>query len=191
MYQKYHTEAIVLAAYESGEADKTIILYTRDFGRVSARASAVRSEMSKMRYALQVYSLANVSLVKGRRGWRAAGASAIETALNKDVKAVAAFARISALLLRLVAGEEENKYLFEAVAQAHHALLSETCDAVPAIELVAVARILYALGYLSAEALQSTLFTHTAYGDPELSEAERLKDDLLLSINRAIAETQL
>jgi recombinational DNA repair protein (RecF pathway) len=50
MYQKYHTEAIVLGSIERGEADRTIALMTRDFGLVRARASAVRSETSKMRY---------------------------------------------------------------------------------------------------------------------------------------------
>ena len=50
---------------------------------------------------------------------------------------------------------------------------------------------LYALGYISDEALKTALFTHTAYTGESLMEAETLKDKLLLSINRAIAETQL
>ena len=52
-------------------------------------------------------------------------------------------------------------------------------------------RVLYALGYLSAEALQTALFTHTAYTGEHLLEAETMKDKLLSSINRAISETQL
>src|SRR5665213_2708544 len=70
MYQKYHTEALVLGSRESGEADKVFALFTRDFGLVRARASSVRSESSKMRYALQKYSRASISLVRGKRGWR-------------------------------------------------------------------------------------------------------------------------
>jgi hypothetical protein len=88
-------------------------------------------------------------------------------------------------------GEEPNDYLFDALAQAHDALMQENLESAATIEIVAVARVLYSLGYLSAEALETALFTHTAYGDPELSEAERMKDRLLLSINKAIAETHL
>ena len=72
MYQKYNTEALVLGSRETGESDRVYALFTKDFGLVRARASSVRSEKSLMRYALQNYSRANVSLVRGG-GWRAAG----------------------------------------------------------------------------------------------------------------------
>ena len=49
MYQKYQTEAIVLANREMGENDRVLALYTKDFGLVKARASAIRSEKSKAR----------------------------------------------------------------------------------------------------------------------------------------------
>ncbi|HEV3244772.1 MAG TPA: recombination protein O N-terminal domain-containing protein [Candidatus Paceibacterota bacterium] len=191
MYQKYHTDALILGSREHGEADKVFALYTKDFGLVRARASAVRNESSKMRYAMQKYSLANVSLVKGKRGWRAAGAKALQIAIG-DVHGVSTFARISELVLRLVHGEEKNEYLFAALAEAHEALMSkENSDVVGTIEIVCVARILFALGYISNEALSTALFTHTAYTGESLLEAETLKDKLLLSINKAIAETQL
>jgi DNA repair protein RecO (recombination protein O) len=191
MYQKYQTDAIVIAARESGEADKTLALYTRDFGLVRARATSVRSERSKMRYALQSYARANVALVRGKSGWRAAGASASTTTAGKDGAGIAAFARISELVVKLVAGEDHDEYLFDALAQAHEALMRERVEAVATIEIVAVARILYALGYLSAEALETALFTHTAYAEPHLREAEVIQDALLSSINRALSQTHL
>jgi DNA repair protein RecO len=190
MYQKYNTEALVLGSRETGEADKTITLFTIDFGLVRARATSVRGERSKMRYAVQHFSRANVSLIKGKRGWRLAGASSLKNAVG-DVRGVAAFARICELVIRLVHGEEVNEYLFAALAEAHTALIQETCDAFGTIELVCVARILYALGYISSEALSTALFTHTAYTGESLLEAETMRDKLLSSINKAIAETQL
>lgn len=190
MYQKYHTEAIVLGSFESGEADKTVALLTREFGLVRARASAVRKEASKMRYALQLYTRAELSLVKGKRGWRVAGAIAVQNAAGGR-ECVSAFARIAELTLRLVAGEERNEYLFLALREAHGALMRTDVSAVGMIEIICVARILYSLGYISNEALQSALFTHTAYTGESLMEAERMKDKLLSSINAAISETQL
>lgn len=190
MYQKYHTEALVLGSFESGESDKTLLLYTRDFGLVRARASSIRSEASKMRYALQHYTHAYVSLIKGKRGWRVAGATAI---LNpgKDRRGVSAFARIAELACRLVDVDEANEYIYLALKDAHHALMQETADAHGMIEIVCVARLLYSLGYISNEALQSALFTHTAYTGESLLEAETMRDTLLVAVNRAIAETQL
>jgi len=190
MYRKYHTEAIVLSSRESGENDRAFALYTRDFGLVRARASAVRTEGSKMRYALQSYAVAGVSLVRGKRGWRIAGATAQRGAAG-SVESLFAIARIAALALRLVQGEEKNEYLFIALSEAHQALMHRACEAQGMIELVCVARVLYALGYLSDEALQTALFTHTAYTGESLLEAETMKDSLLSSVNRAIRETQL
>ena len=191
MYQKYQTDAIVVGSRESGEADKSFALYTRDFGLVRARATSVRSEKSKMRYALQSYARANVALVRGKSGWRAAGASASTTTVGKDGTGIAAFARISELVTKLVAGEDHNEYLFDAIAEAHSALMREHVESVATIEIVAVARILYALGYLSAEALETALFTHTAYADTHLREAEVIQDALLSSINKALSQTHL
>lgn len=195
MYQKYQSDALVLGSREQGEADRVYVLYTADFGLVRARASAVRSESSRMRYALQHYSRATVALVKGKRGWRIAGASAH---LNLDiptvacVEAVSAFARIATLVQRLVQGQERNDYLFAALTEALETFAT-TKDAsmVGIIEIVCVARVLYALGYISSEALSTALFTHTAYTGESLLEAESMKDKLLTSINNAIAETQL
>ena len=190
MYQKYQTDALILGSRESGENDRSFSLYTKEFGLVRARAAAVRAESSRMRYALQNYALANVSLVRGKRGWRAAGATALKSAVG-DSRGISAFARVAELTLRLVHGEEKNNYLFAALAEAHQALVQEQCDAFAVIEIVCVARLLFALGYISEEALSTALFTHTAYTGDSLLEAETLKDKLLSSINRAIAETQL
>lgn len=190
MYQKYHTEALVLGSREMGEADKIVALFTRDFGLVRARASAIRSEHSKMRYATQNYARAKVSLVKGKRGWRLAGAAALRIATG-DRKCVSIFARIAELAIRLVQGQEKNDYLFAVLAEAHDVLMRERVEASATIEIVCVARVLYALGYLSAEALETALFTHTAYEREHVLEAEVLRDKLLLSINKAIAETHL
>jgi hypothetical protein len=199
MYQKYQTDAIVLASRELGEADKTYALFTRDFGLVRARASAVRREVSKMRYALQSYSLANVSLVRGKRGWRVAGARS-QTVAPQESAALSAVARIAELTQKLVTGEDKNEYLFEVLAGAHAALASVwggqtfpegLTSRVATIEVLCVARMLFALGYISNEALKSVLFTHADYSQTDTQEASALRDKLLASINQALSETQL
>lgn len=189
MYQKYSTDALVLSSREHGEADKVFALYTHDFGLVWARASAVRTESSRMRSALQIYGRAYVSLVRGKRGWRLAGATATCGPTGRPLSALSALGRIAELVLRLVGGEERNSYLFDSLVEAQGALFSDADHA--SVEVVCVARVLYALGYLSVEALDTALFAHTTYGLSELSEANEKRSALLSSINRAISETHL
>jgi len=191
MYEKYQTEAIVLRSYERGEADRVFAMFTKEFGFVWARASAVRRESSRMRYSLQNYALANVSLVRGSTGWRAVGASALSRIESENTSAARTFARISSLIERLVNGEERNEYLFATLAEAQSALQREPKENHGAIELLCVARVLFALGYVSPEALGTALFTHTAYTLPELTEAEAARAKLLSSVNKALSETQL
>lgn len=220
MYQKYQTEAIVLATRESGEADKSFALYTREFGLVRARATAVRAEKSKMRSALQLFARANVALVRGKSGWRLAGAHALAGFAGDDLKSIGAFARIAELTVRLVAGEERNDYLYDALTSAHETLTLTSVEAVPMVEIVAVARVLYALGYISSETIETdhasfsaenvrdpashrrapalrrgpipvSLFTHTMYAPVHLDEASTMREALLSSINRALGNTHL
>lgn len=196
MYAKYQTDALVLGSRNVGESDKLLTLYTCDFGLVRARASALRSEKSKMRYALQNFSRSQTALVRGLRGWRVAGALPRGSVREMGFDAMRSFARIAHLMTRLT-GEEKNEYLFETLAEARRALARAESGALPMIELMCVARILYALGYISKEALELTaprelaLFTHTTYTGEFLKDAEALREKLLGSVNRAIAETHL
>ena len=191
MYQKYQTDALVLRNYERGEADRIFALFTREFGFVWARASAVRRENSRMRYSLQNGALAHVSLVRGNRGWRLAGASALRQLDMTQKSGAQAYARIALLLERLAGGEEPNPYLFDTLVESHAALMREGDDLHPVIELVAVARMLYALGYLSQEAFGTALFAETAFTEMGLREVQDVRPKLLSSVNRALSETQL
>ena len=219
MYQKYHTDALVIGGRSLGESDKLLTLFTRDFGLVRARATALRKERSRMRYAVSELSFAHVSLVQGLRGWRLAGASPRRAFGASDIRAAGAWARIAQLVERLVKGEEANLYLFSTLLDAHAALSESVGDICATIELVCVARVLYALGYLSKDVLDTAparaglpvrgtqtgthlparsaqagaggLFTHTAYTMPDLEEAQAKREPLLFSVNKALSETQL
>lgn len=190
MYEKYTTDAIVIAAYEQGEHDRAFVLFTRDFGLVRARASAVRRMESKMRSALTLFAHASVSLVRGGRGWRVAGARAGSSG-PCSAEGVHAYARITQLVMRLVRGEEANPYLFDVLYGARLACTAQDGARVATAELLCVARILYALGYLSPQALTSALFVHAQYGADDLSMVEKARKDMLTSVNSAIAESQL
>lgn len=191
MYQKYQTDTLVLRSYERGEAHRIYALFTREFGLVWARATAVRRENSRQRYALQSGSRSMVSLVRGHKGWRVAGATAIEQLDMRKVSGVHAFTRISALLERLGGGEEPNSYLFDTLVHAYASLMREGAELHPVIELVTVARMLFALGYLSQDAFGTALFAETAYTEAGLREVQGVRSQVLASVNKSLSETQL
>ncbi len=190
MYQKYQTDALILRSYERGEADRVYALFTREFGLVWARAVAVRREASRMRFALQSGSYAGLSLVRGKRGWKIAGTQP-KALLDPTHAGTRSFARIALLLERLVHGEEINVYVFETLHGAHTALMHDASETHALIELIAVARVLYGLGYLSTEALGDALFIETSYSPEQLAEVNAKRTQLLSMVNKALGETQL
>jgi len=189
MYEKYHTDAVVLKHRPAGEADAIVALYTKDFGLVRARVSGARAERSKMRYALQAQAFSSVSLVRGTRGWRVAGARA-QSRFLRSVVSVRTYARVAELTLRLIAGEERNQYIFDTLASLR-AALNEEAPAHELIELVAVARILWALGYIPAHVLPGELTSHTHFDVESCALTIPERDALLLVVNHALSQSHL
>lgn len=124
-YHLYHTEAFVLSSANRGEGNKSFTLFTREFGLLSASATSVREERSKLRFALQDFSLAELTLVRGRTEWHVTNATLIDnvrSAFRRRDSEALLFARIFRLLRRLLTGEEKNERLFDAVLHAFNFL---------------------------------------------------------------------
>lgn len=66
----YGTEAWVLGSRDVGEADRLVILYTKDLGRIDALAKGVRVISSKLRGHLNTFSNTRVLLTPGKEYWR-------------------------------------------------------------------------------------------------------------------------
>lgn len=73
----YHTEGIVLKKLDIGEADGLYALYTRDCGKVVARAAGIRKNGAKLRGHLESLSLSSVRLITGKNGERLIGATLV------------------------------------------------------------------------------------------------------------------
>lgn len=188
MYRKYHTEALILAAHDHGEADKRFSLYTRDFGLVRARCSGVRTETSRMRCALQGYAYTRLSLVRGQTGWRVTGAQSIAHIGGRHDSADT-FARLARLALQLISGEEQNAYLFNVLVGAHQAL-REGEHQVQVVELACVARMLFGLGYLEALTLGEEFAHQPSYSTEAIERVEERRTLLLSAVNQALGHAR-
>lgn len=197
MYHLYHTRAFVLASTPSGEAHKFFTLFTEELGLVTASATSVREERSKLRYGLQDFSLSEVTLVRGRENWRLANAELIENlyaVFREEPETSAMFRRIFRLLRRLLPGEEKNMQLFSTLLQALHFLKESkgSAEGAALVEIVLVLRLLFLLGYLAPRGELETLF-HSPFllDDEALALARRFRTLAVASINHSLRATQL
>jgi len=191
----YTTPAIVLESLPGRVADRRYTLFTHEFGIIRATSSGVRRSESKLRYALQEFSVLEVSLVRGRDIWRITNASAGENIFWRDCAhkpVVEMVARIFRLLIRLVPGEEKTEALYNEVFSAlqflgEHQLSTES---VAFFEQIVVLRMLHHLGYVGAEPSLAPFLSGNV--SPEQLESARVsRHKILAAINFSLRESQL
>lgn len=153
MRYRYETRGIVLSRAPSGEANAFVTLITPGLGLVRARAQGVRRPGAKLATALTTFAESSLVLVRGREGWRIAGAVLEENWFMRieRIEARLVAARVSGLLLRLVAGEAHNPELFSIVIGFFEALSKLPKDAYEDTEALAALRVLAALGLDAGE----------------------------------------
>lgn len=197
MYHLYHTDGFVLGGAPFGEANKFFTLFTEELGMLSASATSVREERSKLRYGLQDFSYSHLTLVRGREVWRLASAALQENIWNEfrgRPQVSALFVRIFRLLRRLLPPEEKNHRVFDALLQTLQFLRTDEArkEVAETLEIVLVLRILYSLGYLSSEGELQTLLTEPFFiSEDALLLARRFRAQALSSINDSLKATQL
>src|SRR3989338_4346822 len=177
-YHLYPTDAFVLGSTPSGEGSKIVLLFTREFGLLSASARSIREERSKLRYALQDFSHSEIALVRGRECWRVAHASLQGNLFHEfagRAEAVRLIGRIFLVLGRL-------QFL-----KTHHGP-----DMVAGIEIVLVLRILHLLGYLAPrEEFNGSLWRHTIWEESVIHGTLPLRALAVSEINHSLQQSQL
>ncbi len=190
----YNTEGFVLKSVNFGEANKYYYLFTKDFGLIKASAQGVRHLQSKLRYGLVDFSLARVSLVRGREVWRLTGSEKLtDYSSNLRKQEFLLVSRIFSLLLRLLHGEEKNEFLFDSLLQGLNFLAKENLENknLENFECVLALRTLSALGYIGKLA-DFDQFTSSPYFTLELlSTMATLRTQAITEINKSLAETHL
>lgn len=66
--QRVQTKAIVLKRVEFGEADRIVTFLTPEQGQVTAMAKGVRKPKSKLAGGIEIFSLVDVTLTRGKGG---------------------------------------------------------------------------------------------------------------------------
>lgn len=183
MRHKYVTGAIVLQRTPLAESATLVTLLTAEFGLIRARAEGLRKPGAKLAHALQTLDRCEVTLVRGKEGWRVSGALLEESwfsLLSRPSRLRAG--RITGLLLRLVHGETNDPLLFTLFSSFVRALPELSEEEQDTAECVTALRILALLGLDAGTLPEIEAYT------PLLPEERRA---LVTRINRGILASGL
>lgn len=143
-------DALVLKTYDVGEADRLCVLFTRENGRMMARASGARRMTSRLGGSLLPYTRLTVELKEGAGGWFIAGVQGRQGGQRRqgvDIHAFTALQEGIELLLRLVTDEGALPDVFQTTAA-----FMDACQAgQPHAVLSYTFSLLHALGLLPGE----------------------------------------
>ncbi len=188
----YNTEAFVLSSRSSGEADKTFVLFTKDFGIVSAKATSIRKAESKVRFSVQDFRYADVSLVKGKIIWRLISARPIHD-LN-SVKSLSAPARIRSLQLvaKLGPREEPLTNLFEELVGAYtfSSRIHPKKSDMESLEALLAMKILHTLGYWGEDQGDREL-VRSVFNEESIGKISTVRRSIVAELNKSLRATHL
>ncbi len=191
MHHIYHTNSIVLDTFPTGEADMTILLFTKELGMISAVAKSVRSAKSKLKYSLQIGSISKVDLVRGKQVWRIISATPVDRINILDQETRRVVSKSFRFIKRMVDKEKEEKGIYSDL----EALLFSTkkghsSEKLGEIELVFYLRSLFRLGYI-ANNLEFKDILASEYSVNEDTPLSLPRKKILEAIKNAIYESHL
>lgn len=162
MHTIHHTPAFVLDIESQGEANATVVFFTKEMGLVSARAQGLKKPAAKLRSHLVPYALVEVDFVRGRGFWRVISARTIENKIQKgDVAHARSFVRLLEILERLVPTEgAPDEELFEHLANAF-ALIGNTDLPKKYVDTLILWKAVSILGYGASDLRSEILFAQS------------------------------
>lgn len=187
----YHTEAFVMSARNTGEADRTFHFFTRDFGAVWAKATGIRKNESRLRYVVQDFKYIDVSLVKGKTQWRLVSARPIHDLNSRKSLATPSRIRSLQLLARLAPEGEPHEALFDDLVAAYGFTSQEKLQGsiIESVEALLALKILHALGYWGEQ--DGHDFVTSPFNGEAMEKIAATKKDIIREVNKSLAATML
>ena len=169
MHHIYRTEAVILSSRPSGESGKYLVMLSKDYGLLKMEAQAVRAKDSKLKHAIQDYSICDISFVRGKSGNRLVNARFVHNLYYdlKDEKLLKTLSKIFLLIEKMIIDEEENNIVYDLIVGAYTFLKEQFTDKLEkgysteflkAFELALVYKILTTIGYISKDVETNFIF---------------------------------
>ncbi len=145
MAHSFTLDAIVLRTYDVAEADRFCILFTRERGKIAARARSVRRLKSRMGGTLLSFRHVHVECKEFGNGFLiSSAASANDVPIERNLHGFACAEEGIELLLNLVEDHAPMPELFDVTLEFLHL----AADPPPALLAWYMARVLHILGLL-------------------------------------------
>ena len=145
--RKYLTTGIVLARRNYGEADRILVVYTKDYGRISLIAKGIRRPTSRKRGHLEIFNLIKFSAVKGKGLDIMTEVENIDMfpTIRKNLKKVTLAYYFMEVIGRTTHEHEPHKELYDLIIWYLEKLKTETN--LKALRLDFILRLLTVLGF--------------------------------------------
>ncbi len=189
MRHRYDTRGLILARANAGEANALVSVLTRDLGVVRARAQGTRRSGAKLAPALATFAESELTLVRGKEGWRITGAVLVDPWFSRlsDRDARERAGRVGALVLRLVAGESPEGTLYPVLRAFFEALATLPADTRDAAEVLAALYVLAALGSDDSPLPDE----HSLFASSAIARVGAQREAYVARVNRGIAASGL
>lgn len=192
-YHIYTTPGIILKRRTFGESDTVLYILTRDLGLIIASAKSTRLMVSKLRSGLQEYSVATISCIKGKNGWKITNVVS-EKNLFFDYPDYAkkVLAQVAFMLTKGIVGELPQKEIFETVESGFRLLGSIQKENVNNLEVLMVLRVMHQLGYVALDSkTEGYIKDNTSWDLGLLEQVQNNKKSIIELINESLRESQL
>lgn len=180
-----------MSARNTGEADRTFHLFTKDFGAVRAKATGIRKNESRLRYVVQDFKYVDISLVKGKVAWRLVSARPIHDLNSRKSLATPSRVRSLQLLSRLAPEGEPHEALFDDFVAAYGFTSQEKLQGtiIESVEALLALKILHALGYWGQQ--EGHDFITSPFDAASMEKIAATKKEIIREVNKSLAATML
>lgn len=194
MSHSIHTSEAIILSRLPQDNNVAYMVFTREFGLLFAQATGVRRSESKLRSALQEYSIVTISLVKGKSVWRITSAipqkNIFLEAQSQNTRHVCA--KVCSLVARLIQGQEKDEKVYDTL-RSGLSVLSEVTSAtyISHIEICILVRLLSELGYVAYESWMGEVLSSDHYDESVYNFIDQHKKQFVEVINKGLKESQL
>lgn len=184
-YHIHTTDAFVVSTTLRGERNSSLLLLTEELGTLYAHAQGVRVLQSKLRSHIIEHALTRISLIRGKAEWRVIGADSIARLDRLPSVPRASILRLLSLAAHTTVPDDPHTNHFLLIREAYTLLSEAPLAVVPALELLAVLKIVANAGFLPDDPYLSPYLTSP------LSLANAHTFEPLLTHGLSVANTAL
>ena len=190
MHTVHHSQSVIIKSTPSGESNRLVWLFTKEFGLIVATVQGVRNKGAKLQSQIIDYTFIEADLVKGKDIWRLVSASVTLNPLQGSLRSPAAraYVRTLSFISRFVIDEEPHDFLYKHLLECA-TLISTTIDA-KSLDTLSIWKMLVLLGYIAPTEEQS-IFMDISLKEAAERLSESYRAELIEKVQDAIKQSHL